>query len=653
MREFLINYQTNILMACGIFSILLAFFVMVIKFQSTSKKMALIKIQLGVAILMITDSVYYMFSGDGTSTALIVMRAMNFIGNSMILANIYFLNQYITALFMGSGKFDKVPKRILASFILPSVGFTLIVINEFNGMFYYFDDVLGYQRGPIFSLCYLVPVVTIILMFSFVVQYRKMLTRGIFFAVVIFSFLPLIATVAQIYFYGISLITLSVWQAAVTLFWFALVDQNDELIKAANTEIATGLPNTYGYFHEVDKIINLHDITQYNGYYFDIVRMSQVNNRFGKQKGDQVIIDYARYIKKRLDKDEILGRLGGNFFVALVKKEHTEDFLKLLRDVPVEVELDGKKETLHLAAVAGGYEADKRTKAAGQIISNCAAALSYAKNIAHKPYVFLDADLEEEFKRIRTLEENARKALADGDFYPYYQPKVDVNENKMIGAEALVRWHKDGRVVFPNEFISTMEKNGSICDLDFYILERVCQDIKEWLDKGIEPVQVSVNFSRRNLSNDFLTEKITSIIERYDIPKKYIQIEITETVDEYSVEALYDLVEKLHLYGVSSAIDDFGTGSSSIKLMKEVPFDVLKIDKTFVDYENFKEKQLLYDIIQMAENIGVEVVAEGVEKRSQIVELKKMGCTMIQGFVFDRAMEKSLFEKKLLDKRYE
>jgi len=649
MYEWLIRYQINILMACGIFSVLLAFFVMVIKFHSVGKKRALIKIELGVAALMITDSIYYVFSGIAADSpaAPVVQRITNLLINIFILLNIYFLNQYVTAMFMETGKFEKLPKRLLASFILPNIGATLIVINEFTGMYYFFDA-SGYHRGPLFLGAYIIPAFTVMIMFSFVMQNKKVLNSELITPIVIFSILPYFAAVGQIIFNGLSLINFSIWLAAVNLFWFALVNQNYELSKAANTELATGLPNTYGYLYEVDMIINYHDITQYNGYYFDIVRMSQVNNRFGKEKGDQVIIDYASYIRKKLDKDEILGRLGGNFFVALVKKEHTEDFLKLLSDVPVEVELDGKKETLHLAAIAGGYKIDKKLKAAGQVIGNCAAALTYAKNIAHKPYVFLDSELEEEFVRIRQTEENARKALREKDFEPFYQPKVDTNENRICGAEALVRWRqKDGSIIYPNDFVPIMEKNGSVCDMDFCILERVCQDIKEWLEEGMKLVPISVNFSRRNLSNDTLAEQISWTIEKYNIPKKYIQIEITETLDEYPMEDLYDLVEKLHLYGISSAIDDFGTGGSSIKLMKDVPFDVLKIDKTFVDYENYKEKQVLFDIIHMAEDVGIEVVAEGVEEMLQVEELKKMGCTVIQGYVFSKPVEKAEFEKRL------
>lgn len=197
-----------------------------------------------------------------------------------------------------------------------------------------------------------------------------------------------------------------------------------------------------------------------------------------------------------------------------------------------------------------------------------------------------------------------------------------------------------------------MEKNGSVCELDFYILNRVCQDIKKWREDGIEPVTVSVNFSRRNLGNASLAEDISKTIEKYDIPKKYIQIEVTETIDEYPMSCLTHMVEKLQEYGITVAIDDFGTGSSSIKLLKDVKFDELKIDKSFVDYDNEKDKELLGDIIRMAKNRNISVIAEGVEEMRQVEALSTMECYAIQGYVFDKPLEKSEFDKKLINKQY-
>lgn len=650
MIAFLEQIQVYVLLCCGLISLFFAFFSMLIHFRSIRKKKALIKIQLGICALLVAEALAYMFEGDTSSVGYWMIRLSNLVVFGFTQVNIYFLLEYVTALFMDSGKFKKLPKRLLTGFIISTLGLVLVIISQFTGLYYYFDEQNQYHRGPLFMLGYLIPFVMIWLLLSFVWQYRSIIHNRLLKAIIIFATWPFIAGVAQFFFYGLSLIDFAIWQAAVTLFWFVLIDQNEELKNAANTEVGTGLPNTNGFLYEVDRVIHFQNITDYNAFYFDIVRMSHFNNKYDKKTGDDIIYQYAWTIRKWMDKDEILGRLGGNFFVALVKKSNTREFLDLLSDVAVEFEYKGKKECVHVAAVAGGYEIERKNIAANQILGNTAAAVSYAKNVAHKPYVFLDENLEKEFLRIHQLEEDVRMALEKGEFEPFYQPKVDAKSGTLIGAEALVRWRHKERIIMPGEFVGVIEKNGSVCDLDFCVLERVCKDVRTWLDQGLEPVPVSVNFSRRNLGNPILAEAIYNVTQKYNVPQNLIQVEITETLDEYPLSYLIGVVEALRRYGMTVAIDDFGTGSSSIKLLKDVTFDVLKIDKTFVDYQDDREKDLLEDIIHIANHIGISVIAEGVEERYQVEELMQMGCMNIQGFVFDKPMEKGKFEERLKQK---
>lgn len=650
--DFLKTYQIYILNACGCVCILMAFFGMIINFHSVRKKWALIKLEIATGAMLLFDAQTYIYLRDASDIGILMARIANFAVFMLVLLNLYFLNAYVTAVFMETGKFRKLPRRLLLCFVLPCVGMSFVVISQFTGIYYYFDAENDYHRGSLYILGYLIPFITMLILCSFVIQYREVIRKRLFIAFVFCESLPFLAGVAQLFYYGLSILNMSTWVAALSLFLLSLSDLNMELSKAAHTELATGLPNTDGYLSEVDQRIHTQDITQFTAFYFDIVRMSHINNRFGKEAGDVIICKYAATIKKTLDDDEILGRLGGNFFVALVRKVHVDDFLKLLSDVPVEVEHNGKKETLHLAAVAGGYHINKKNINAGQVLSNAAAAVNYAKNVARKPYVFLDEKLEAEFHRIHTMEENTRTALEKGEFEPFYQPKIDTRTNQLCGSEALVRWRKGDELISPYHFIPVMEKNGSICDLDFYILEYVCRDIRGWLDRGFKPVQVSVNFSRRNLGNPILAEAISKVVEKYDISKDLVQIEVTETIDEYPTDYLIGVVNALRRYGLTTAIDDFGTGSSSIWLLKNVKFDVLKIDKTFIDYSDDKEKQLLRDIIQMAKHLGVDVIAEGVEQKELVEELKAMDCYAVQGYVFDKPMEKAEYEKRIANDTY-
>jgi len=653
MMNFLIENQISILSACSIMCIILGIYVLVIRFQSVRKKLALVKIEFGVAALTAAQAIGYLYEGQPGNNAYWALRAANLIVFIFTPANIYFLNEYIVTLFMETGRFETLPKRLRAAFIILSVGMGLVVVSQFTGMYYYIDSDNIYHRGPLFMVSFLFPFFTAIMLFGFVLQYSKLINKRIFWAIIVFSILPISAGVFQAFVYGFSFLDVAIFMAAVTLFGCALSDQNDELTKAVNTDPATGLPNGFGYEHELEKIIHFQNITDYCGYYFDIVRMGNYNTRYGKKYGDVIIAEFGYSIRRNIDKDELLGRLGGNFFVALIKKSNTEKFLELLGGVPVEFDFLDRKERIRVAAVAGGYEIKRKNVTVNQIMGNTSVAVNYAKNVAHKPYVFMDEDLEDVFKRTRALEERTRIALKQSEFEPFYQPKVNAKDNVLFGAEALVRWRNNGQLIPPAEFIPVMENNGSVCDLDFCVLEHVCRDIRDWLDRGLEPVRISVNLSRKNLGNPILAEAVSNVVEKYNIPKDLVQIEITETLDEFPMDYLIGVVEALQRYGMTVAIDDFGTGSSSIGLLKQVKFDVLKIDKTFVDYKNDTEKQLLEDIIRMAGDIGIDVIAEGVEEKNQVTELLAMGCFDIQGYVFDRPIPKSDFEERLIKKKYD
>lgn len=179
------------------------------------------------------------------------------------------------------------------------------------------------------------------------------------------------------------------------------------------------------------------------------------------------------------------------------------------------------------------------------------------------------------------------------------------------------------------------------------MLERLCKTMKEWLEQGLHPPKVSVNFSRKNLGNPDLAEQIYQTIRKFNLPMHLIEIEITETVDEFPFSYLKEVVDELHGYGISVAIDDFGTGSSSIQLLCDMNFDVLKIDKSFIDTMTETRMELLGYIIAMAKLFHAKIVAEGVEQQEQLAILQKMGCDEIQGYLFDRPLPREEFENRM------
>lgn len=243
-------------------------------------------------------------------------------------------------------------------------------------------------------------------------------------------------------------------------------------------------------------------------------------------------------------------------------------------------------------------------------------------------------------------------ALRNGEFVVYYQPKVDLSTHKISGAEALARWIKNGEIVAPNLFIPLLEEEGSVVLLDYFVLDKTCAYLKKRIDEGKEIVPISVNFSRRHLEDDDLIEKTLAIIDKYDIDRKFIEIELTESNDYQNYEKIRKIVKQLDDSGVSTSMDDFGTGFSSLNLIKEVNFDVIKIDKSLIpldsDYVDKEKDLILFEhLIQLIHQLGKEAIAEGVETQTQLDYIEKAGCKVVQGYIFDKPLPEEEFTKRL------
>ncbi len=248
------------------------------------------------------------------------------------------------------------------------------------------------------------------------------------------------------------------------------------------------------------------------------------------------------------------------------------------------------------------------------------------------------------------VEELFDKAISEEEFKVYYQPKVNLKTYEPTGAEALCRWIHDGKVIPPDEFIPILEQSQKIETLDFYMLDHMCQDLRRWIDEGRNVVQISVNLSRINVGQDRLLERIIETIDTYDIPHSLIQVELTETSAELGFDELRDLVLGLRDAGISTAVDDFGTGYSSLKLISDLPWNVLKVDKSLLheaEREGSSEHLMLCHIISMVRDMGMECIVEGVETPDDVKLLKDNNCFVAQGYYFDRPISCEYFEQLL------
>ena len=424
---------------------------------------------------------------------------------------------------------------------------------------------------------------------------------------------------------------------------------------SALTQFLTGLPNSGGYLAFVRSKFASGELMNYDAFYFNIKSFGLVSRRYGSGEGDEIIKRYARKLRDFSEEGEIVAHFGGDNFTALIKKERTKQFLKYIASVPVSAVKNGREDEISLAAVTGVYAIDESLTNPGQVISRAVMACNYAKNVANKPYVFVNKAMSTRIYRQKQIEDRYEEALANDEFRIYLQPKVDTDTGRIVGAESLARWFCNGIVLYPTEFVPILEQEGVVASLDLYVLKKTCEYIKEWLDNGITPVQVSVNFSRRDLNYKDLAKEVNEIITESGIDPRYIEIEVTETASEDERILMTNFLARLKEMKIATAIDDFGTGYSSLSTLRDFPVSVIKIDRSFINNDelNANDEIVLRNIINMARELGIDVVTEGVERPDQTQLLRSVGCHVVQGFLYDNPMPKKDFEKRLIKGVYD
>lgn len=416
-------------------------------------------------------------------------------------------------------------------------------------------------------------------------------------------------------------------------------------------EQRTGLLNENACVSEFNELLKRSNPEDYAAVFFDLERFGLVNDRYGMEIGNRVLAEYATILSRLVRDDEILGRQGGDRFIAVILQRNLDVFLAQVAATRVRFSKDGTDYDITISAHVGICKVEAENTDAEKLISNAHDALAYGKN-AGNSVTYMTPELRGMLKDEKQFASDIPVAMANDEFVAFYQPKVNSRTNMLCGAEALVRWIRNGERIPPGKFIPIMETKDLMCDMDFYMLRHVCMDIAGWIERGLVPPTVSVNFSRRNLSNPNLAADIDAVVNEYHVPKKMIEIEITETIDEFPISVLKGFVDDLHKRGYKVAVDDFGSGSSSLSLLREVTFDTLKIDKGFVDRAYAKDLAILSYMIKLAKAIGVETLAEGVEQKEQVDTLLSLGCEIIQGYYFDKPLEKDVFERRIMTRRY-
>lgn len=375
----------------------------------------------------------------------------------------------------------------------------------------------------------------------------------------------------------------------------------------------------------------------------DIENFKFINDSYGYQFGDRILYDFARSIMKALPEDGILGRVGADNFVALIpftdRKSVEEGVLSFSREFH-----DSQKKkhiAVNLVVVSGIYVMGTADFNISTALDNANAARKSIKGSSHENCCFYDKNMEAKIKKEQEIANSMESALQNGEFVVYLQPKIELKNETIAGAEALIRWHRpDGSILSPDEFIPLFEKNGFIITLDFFVYKRVCSLIKWWIEHDMPVVPVSVNVSRIHLYEADFVEKLKSLVDRYGIPAGYIELELTEGIFVSQTENTMAVMRELRQYGFRVSIDDFGAGYSSLTLLKDMATDVLKLDKEFFSHGRLQKEDriIISNIIHMAKQLDMLVLSEGIETRGQAEFLKSVDCDMVQGYYYAKPM---------------
>ncbi len=384
-------------------------------------------------------------------------------------------------------------------------------------------------------------------------------------------------------------------------------------------------------------------------------RFKAVNDSLGHEAGDGVLSESAKRLRANMRRGEPVCRIGGDEFAVILERVASPDSVtacaqRLIQQLGGEIVVAGHgvvtSASIGIALCPDdGGDAEK-------LIKNADAAMRRAKLLGGSRYAFYTRELNERALERHQLEMELRRALEGNEFRLHYQPKVGAASGRIVGMEALLRWHRPGHgLVAPAHFIPVLEESGLIDPVGRWVLREACAQCKVWCDAGHGDLRMSVNLSLQQFQSDTLVEEIQGILEETGLPARNLELELTESVLIRDRERTTHMLDRLRALGLSISVDDFGTGYSSLSYLTQFPVDYLKIDRSFVRdmLHNRRHRAIITAITAMARSMRLGVIAEGVETVEQLRFLSSLGSEEIQGYVFSAAVPAVEFEKLLAD----
>jgi diguanylate cyclase (GGDEF)-like protein/PAS domain S-box-containing protein len=435
--------------------------------------------------------------------------------------------------------------------------------------------------------------------------------------------------------------------------------QDEEHIqRLAHFDLLTGLPNRALFTDRISLAINMaqRSNSELAVMFLDLDHFKNVNDNLGHRIGDALLVEIAKRVKSATREEDTVSRLGGDEFILLLPNTDADGAAhvaeKLLERVAQLCRIEQHELVVTPSIGIAMYPDDGRDF---ETLSQCADVAMYrAKHDGRNNYRFFTAEMQIHSARILQLESALRHALVREELSLHFQPQISIQDGHIIGAEALLRWqHPELGSVPPAEFIPIAESSGQILQIGEWVLRTAVKQMKSWMDSGMGPMIIAVNLSAVQFRHPNLPEMVTQILDSVKLPAQYLELELTEGVAMHDPLGAIAMMDKLHERGIRMSIDDFGTGYSSLNYLKRFKVYKLKIDQSFVRdiTDDPEDKAIVSAIISLADSLGLQTIAEGVETEGQLALLREQGCNEVQGYYFSKPLPAEQFEAFVRAKR--
>ena len=427
------------------------------------------------------------------------------------------------------------------------------------------------------------------------------------------------------------------------------VKLNAERKYIATHDVLTGLSNRLSFEDQVSEIIKANPNEQYLMIVSDINDFKLINDIYGKGKADEILLKIANDIKSFSHPGSAICRWRGDIFCAFAKKSvvNIPDLEKLIKDIWNSPKIINSPVIIHV----GIFEPspDDKDLSVSAMVDRAQLAIAGIKNDYNRCVAYYDDKLRKDKLWEQQITSELETALENGNIIPYLQPQYRA-DGHLEGGEVLVRWkHPKEGLIPPFRFIPIFEKNGMIATIDRYIWGEACKILEDWAEKkdGHEKLNLSINISPKDFYFMDIYEVLTSLVKEHEVDPKHLHLEITESSVMNNATEHIKTINNLREYGFTVEMDDFGSGYSSLNMLKDMPVDVLKIDMVFLGKtdDHKKSKIILNSIVDMANNLDMPQITEGVETKEQFEMLKEMGCKLFQGYFFSKPVPLEEFEK--------